>query len=288
TPAMFKSAPDQSTQLPVKRVGISLGHFGDFYHWVMAAPWWQFLLTAALAYLCINVTFASVYLLGGDAILNARPASFVDAFIFSFQTSTTIGYGYLLPKTPFAHVVVMFDVIVGILYVAVVTGLAFAKFARPRPRVVFSDKALIVDYENNQKALVFRVANGRSTQIVNAEVTVGLIRKNPNPHAGLVRRMYELDLVANQSPFFALSWMVVHVIDEHSPLFGLNEAQIKSEQIRVHATFVGIDDVYAQTVHWWHAYTAEHIVFANKFVDMVTFNSDDSAIIDYTKIHLYE
>ena len=285
---MFKSDSEHNQLLEIKRVGISPGHFSDFYHWVMAASWWKFLFAVAICYLCINMTFATVYLLGGDVILNARPQSFVDAFIFSFQTSTTIGYGFLLPKTPYAHAVVMLDVIVGILYVAVVTGLAFAKFARPRPRVIFSDKALIVDYENGYKALVFRVANGRATQVVNAEVTVGLIRKNQHQNASISRRMYDLKLEMNHSPFFALSWTVVHVIDESSPLYGITEQEIADERIRLHATFVGIDDVYAQTVHWWHAYTADHIVFANKFVDMVTFNDDDSVIIDYTKIHLYE
>ena len=274
--------------LDIKRVGIARGHFGDFYHWVLAAPWWKFLLSVAICYLCINMTFATIYLLGGDVILNARPRSFVDAFIFSFQTSTTIGYGYFLPKTSYAHVVVMMDVIVGILYVAVVTGLAFAKFARPRPRVVFSDKALIVDYKDGYKALIFRVANGRSTQIVNAEVTLGLIRVNKDGNANIARRMYDLELETNHSAFFALSWTVVHVINESSPLYGITPEEIADEHIRLHATFVGIDDVYAQTVHWWHAYLAEHVVFANKFVDMVTFNADDSVIIDYTKIHLYE
>ena len=285
---MSKNEQNSSGLIDVERVGVSRGHYGEFYHWVMAAPWWQFLLAMAFIYLLINMSFATVYLLGGDVILNARPDSFIDAFIFSFQTSTTIGYGYFLPGTPYAHTVVMFDVIIGILYVAVVTGLAFAKFARPRPRVIFSDRALIVDYEGGNKALVFRVANGRSTQVVNAEVTVGVIRANRAPDAYITRRMYDLDLVTDHSPFFALSWMIVHVIDQDSPLYGITAEQLDAEGVRIHATFVGIDDVYAQTVHWWHAYTADQIVFAKKFVDMVTFNPDDSVILDYTKIHLYE
>lgn len=274
--------------LNVRRVGISAGHVRDFYHWVMVAPWWLFVISAGVFYMCVNATFATTYLLGGDSILNARPGSFVDAFIFSFQTSTTIGYGYFLPKTPYAHVVVMFDVIVGILYVAVVTGLAFAKFARPRPRVLFSDHALIVDYEGGKKALVFRVANGRATQVVNAEISVGLIRKNQAPDAYIGRRMFDLKLETNKSHFFALSWTVAHVIDETSPLFAMSAADIAEEQVRIHATFVGIDDVYAQTVHWWHAYAYDKIVFASGFTDMVSFEADDSVTIDYTKLHEFE
>ena len=81
---------------------------------------------------------------------------------------------------------------------------------------------------------------------------------------------------------------VIHVIDEHSPLYGLDADDLIREHVRVHVTFTGIDDVYAQTVHWWHGYKAEEIVFANRFVDMVTFETDDSAVIDYTKIHQYE
>lgn len=277
------------SNLVVKRVGISRGHFGDFYHWVMASPWWQFMVFAAACYMCINATFATIYFFSGDAILNARENSFVDAFIFSFQTSTTIGYGYLLPKSPLAHFVVMFDVIVGILYVAVVTGLAFAKFARPRPKLLFSDKALIVDYEGGYKALVFRVANGRATQIVNAEVTVGLIRSNTAENPYIARRMFDLTLQNNRSAFFALSWNVVHVIDETSPLWGIEQpSQLMSEEVRIHATFVGIDDVYAQTVHWWQAYTAEQIVFASRFEDMLSFQPDGSVIIDYAKINEYQ
>jgi inward rectifier potassium channel len=191
--------------LKVRRIGISRGYFGDFYHWVMAARWWQLILAAGVLYMAVNASFATLYYLGGDTILNARPNSFVDAFIFSFQTSTTIGYGYFLPKTAYAHFIVMFDVIVGILYVAVVTGLAFAKFARPRPRVLVSDKALIVDYEAGKKALIFRVANGRATQVVNASVNVGLIRKSQSNNPYIARRMHELKLEVSNSPFFALS-----------------------------------------------------------------------------------
>ena len=155
TQANMFNPTSMDRDLKVRRIGISRGYFADFYHWVMAAAWWQLILAAGIFYMCINASFATLYYLGGDTILNARPKSFVDAFIFSFQTSTTIGYGYLLPKTPYAHFIVMFDAIVGILYVAVVTGLAFAKFARPRPRVLFSDRALVVDYEDGYKALVF-------------------------------------------------------------------------------------------------------------------------------------
>lgn len=214
------------SNLRIKQIGIARGYFGDFYHWVMAAPWWQLVAAASLLYMCVNASFATLYLLETDSSLNARPGSFVEAFVFSFQTSTTIGYGFLLPKTPYAHVVVMFDVIIGILYVAVVTGLAFAKFARPRPRVLFSNKALSVDYEDGLKALVFRVANGRSTQVVNAGVTMGLIRKNLAATTHIARRMQELRLVTNQSPFFALSWGIVHVIQERSPLYGPSMEQI--------------------------------------------------------------
>ncbi len=100
--------------------------------------------------------------------------------------------------------------------------------------------------------------------------------------------MHELKLETNTSPFFALSWTVVHVIDEFSPLFGLEKQQLLEEKIRIHITFVGIDDVYAQTVHCWHAYTADQVVFAKRFIDMITFQPNDSVTIDYTKIHQYE
>ena len=81
---------------------------------------------------------------------------------------------------------------------------------------------------------------------------------------------------------------MVHVIDEQSPLFGLSPEEFEAESVRVHVTFVGIDDIYAQTVHWWHGYSASQIKVAKRFVDMVTFQPDESVVIDYTKIDQYE
>jgi len=271
-------------RLNVKFIGMKGSLFRDFYYYALRVTWPTFLFMSVLAYLAINTCFATLYYLNGDAILNADPDSYIDAFIFSFQTSTTIGYGYLLPKSGYGHTVVMFDVFSGLLFVAVLTGLVFARFSRPSARVVFSENMLISKHKD-QEILLFRVANGRRSYIVNAEVDITLVMKEEDESSLLDWRFHDLVLVRDHTPVFGMTWSIMHVIDDASPLFGLSAERMAELEIDLVVSIVGVEDVFAQTVHIRHSYSDSHILFNKKFVDAVTETKKGGRVIDFTRFN---
>ena len=226
-----------------------------------------------------------MYYFAGDSILNATPGSFLDAYMFSFQTSSTLGYGYLLPKTTFANILVVFDSLSGLLYVALVTGLIFSKFARPTLKVIFSDKAIITDYDG-VPTLMFRVANGRETNIVNASIKVIALKPYTTKEGIEMRRYYPLKLVSDFAPLFTITWTVMHPITKDSPLYGLSTEDILQDEITLILSFTGVDDVMAQSTHANYSYKAQSIVRAKKFADIISVEGDTRTINldDFNKI----
>ena len=274
-----------SRTINVHTKGLHSSFISDFYYRVMIATWPQFFTGAILVYLCINAGFALVYFLGGDMILNARPNSFIDAYIFSFQTSTTIGYGYLLPKNGVTHAIVMVDVFSGLLFVAVLTGLVFARLAKPRASVLFS-KQVLINQHCGQPALLVRLANGRKrSTIVNCHVSAVLIIEDRDPESIFERRFVDLKLERDNVPIFALTWTLVHTIDEQSPLYGLDKAAIESFGTILIITLDGIEDIFAQTVHTNHIYEAKQFLFNKHFANILSQHKDGGRMIDYTRFH---
>lgn len=268
----------------IKRIGTPPNRVGDFYHNLMRMPWWQFFILFSITYLAINIFFASLYFFEGSNILNARPDSFWDAFLFSFQTSSTIGYGHLLPKTNYAHAVVIFDSLSGILFVAIATGLAFAKFSRPSARVLFT-KNIILTHMNGQKALQFRMGNARKSEIVSAEIEFIMSRPETTKEGMSFRKIYDLKLERNHSPLFSFSWLVTHVIDETSPLYSYEINDYKEAQLIFIVSLTGIDDIFSQTVHNRNFYIGDDVIEAKQFQDVMGVDSQGIAYIDYSIFH---
>src|SRR5262249_27800340 len=152
------------------------------------------------------------YLAGGRCLENARPGSFGDAFFFSVQTMATVGYGKITPLTTYANVLVTAETLMGVLGFAMATGLFFSKFARPTARVLFSRRA-VVQRRGGKPYLVFRMANRRSNQIVEAQLKVTLVRAE-TVDGEQMRRFHELELVRSRHPVLALTWTAFHLIDE--------------------------------------------------------------------------
>lgn len=279
-----KHLPPKSPEIRIIHEGLHRTYFRDLYYWVLKKPWSYFLFGSAFLYLSLNGLFAALILLEPGNIANARPGSYWDAFVFIFQTSATIGYGHYLPQTTYAHIIVIADAIASMLYVALNTGLAFAKFSRPSARVIFSHQALIAPYDG-VPTLMFRMGNGRSTQIVDASIEVVALKPYTSLEGHSMRRFMPIQLERNHSPVFALTWLVFHKIDEKSPLYGLKAEDLEREQIELFVSFKGIDDVFAQTVHASYRYTAKEIIFGRKYVDIVDVLPDGYRKIHFDRFH---
>jgi inward rectifier potassium channel len=252
----------------IERVGDSSRVWDDVYHRLLAAKWRWLLLTVLVVYLGMNAVFATLYLLGGDCLENARPGSITDAFFFSVQTMATIGYGKMVPRTPYANVVVSLEALFGLVSTAMATGLMFAKFARPSARVMFSSKALMVT-RDGVDSLVFRMANARGNQIVEAALHVTLLRAEITVEGERVRRFHDLALARASNPVFVLSWTAVHPISRTSPLHDATPARLAEWDAAVIVSMVGMDETSGQAVHARHSYAASDLVWGERFVDII-------------------
>ena len=269
----------------VVRVGAKQGGYtDDAYHFLLQASWPRVMLLVASIYLGINVLFAGLYLAGGDNIAGARPGSFVDSFFFSVQTFSTIGYGVMSPKNYYAHVVVMLEAFVGLVTVAMATGLMFAKFSRPTARVLFSDKMVIAP-RNGKPTLMFRLANERANDIIEASFRLTVLKPEVSAEGERMRRMHELVLVRGDTPLFTLTFQALHVIDDTSPIHGMTPEQVASDHLRFIVTVTGLDATFATTINARRIYEAEDIVYNARFADVLRNLPDGQLELDYRKFH---
>ena len=242
----------------------------DVYHFILTIPWSVFFLMMAAVYLAINTAFAGLYLLSPNGILHEHPNSFLDAFFFSVQTFGSIGYGVLAPSSNYVNFMVSFESFVSLMYAAIATGLLFARFSRPFARVVFSNVAVVVPFDGTP-TLMFRAANQRANQILDAMATVSLARQMTTKEGISMRRFEELRLVRARSPLFSLSWTIMHPIDETSPLYGATIDTFYDQGMEIIVLLSGMDETLSQVIYARQAYTADDILFDRRFVDVLHF-----------------
>lgn len=265
------------------RIGTPAELRGDFYSFFMDGPWSRLVISLVLAYLAVNAFFAGLYLLEPGALANARAGTFSDAFFFSVQTFSTIGYGVMTPRTPYGNLVVTAEAAVGLLSAAFATGLMFAKAARPRSSALFS-RPMILTLRNGAPCLVFRVGNARGNDVVDATVSVTALKEEVTMEGHHMRRQHDLKLVRDRSPFFTLTWVVMHEITKESPLYGVDWANPK-DLVAIVTTLSGHDGTYGQTTYARHAYGPEDVRVGHRFVDVLSQLPNGRMMVDYAKFH---
>jgi inward rectifier potassium channel len=249
----------------------------------MAGPWSRLIVSLVFMYLATNVCFAGLYLLEPGSINNAHSKSFADAFYFSVQTFSTIGFGVLTPATPYGNIVVTAEAAVGLLGAALATGLMFAKATRPRSSALFSNVAVVTQHEGIP-TLIFRVGNARGNDVVDATISVTALRDEISAEGNHLRRQRDLKLLRSRSPFFVMTWVVLHPIDDESPLRDVDWDNPQN-LLAVVATLVGHDGTYGQTTYARQLYTPDKIRHHHRFVDVISQLPDGRLMIDYTQFH---
>ena len=253
------------------------------YHLILTLPWLGFIVIVSLIYLVLNIGFAGLYLLGGDCIVNGN-SSFQDAFFFSVQTLAGIGYGVLSPKTTYANDIVVIEAITSLFAIALLTGLSFARFSRPTARVMFSKFAVIMP-QNNLPTLLFRAANQRRNQMLEAQVRLSLSRDEVTTDGHHVRRFYELQVLRSYNPTFSLSWTLMHSINEQSPLYGFSAESLAESQSQIIVSLSGIDETVSQNVHARHTYGANSIILNHQLVDIIHIVDERNRYINFSYFH---
>jgi inward rectifier potassium channel len=256
----------------------------DFYVVLLEASWWEFLSGLGVFFLVINAIFAGLYMLDPHWLSNVRPGSFADTYFFSVQTFTTLGYGRIAPESLYANVVVVVEAFAGILNIALASGLVFARVSRPRARVLFSHPAVISLHEG-RPTLMFRVANQRGNQIMEAEVSVNLARQHVTREGTTMRQFEELPLVRRSTPLFALTWTVMHVLNEHSPLHGADRESLIAQQAELIVLLSGTDETYGEKIYARHSYIPHDIHWNRRFTDILSLGPKGRRVVDLARFH---
>ena len=275
---------------PHERIGsdniIRVGEYkdtkGHWYYSLMQSSWLELSLKLTLGYFVCCLAFAIAYLLDGEA-LNVE-LTWTQALAFSVQTFSTIGYGALYPNSDFAHTLVFIESFAGIGYVAVVTGLLFAKVSHPVSRILFSNQLIFHTFDK-KPTLSIRLANTQGTNIVDAKVGLYLLRREVNKEGLELNRIYDLELVRDHSPLFALSWNIFHTIDKQSPLYGMSKKEIEENIIYFIVTLQGHERMYNQQIYDRHTYDKSSLVWDRTFVDVVTRNEHQQVVLKLTHFH---
>jgi inward rectifier potassium channel len=270
----------------IRIVGDRRAPLRDFYHALLAFPWWVTIAAISGAFLAANALFGVIYLMVGG-VAHAGPTSFGDAFFFSVQTMGTVGYGAMFPQSTGANLVVTAESITGLTLTALATGLVFAKFSRSTARLIFTEKAAIGPM-NGVPTLSFRLGNQRGNQIVDAQIKVVLVRTEQTSEGKTFYRMLDLSLTRQRALSLSRSWNALHVIDPQSPLYGETPASLAAREIELQVLVVGLDDATMQTVHGGHRYFARDILWGHRLADVLSETPDGHMLLDLRQFQRLE
>jgi inward rectifier potassium channel len=263
---------------PVLRTGTTNSVKRDLYYYVLESSWPRVFVLFFSFYLFSNLAFALFYYIIPNALLGKESISFMDSFYFSVQTMATIGYGALSPQGHLANLLVTIEAAFGLIGVAVITGLVFAKISKPHAKIRFSKNIIISPFEG-VPCLSFRIGNLRGNDIVEANISVSALIDEVSPEGQRLRRIYDLKLKRSYTPFFNLTWSLFHPIDEDSPL--KNFESIKDNLQAISVTVTGHDGTFSTTVYSRHLYYPEDFSWGSYFKDIITTHQDGSLEINY-------
>jgi inward rectifier potassium channel len=285
-------APGEQSKSRVVRIGareietrgLAAGFWTDLYHRSLTVYWPVFFATAAAIFIALNAVFAVFYWLGKDPIANVSADLPMSLFYFSIETLATVGYGDMHPQTDYGHLIATIEIFTGMSFLAVMTGLIFARFSRPRARFLFAENP-VVTVQQGKPTLMIRVANARNNTISQATARLWLFRLE-NMHEGhQLRRYYELKLDRREHPMFSLSWTLFHVIDETSHLYGLTPDDLAAMEGAFALNLSGVDDNSAQQLYARQLYSYRDIRWNYRYQDITSLSAEGRLVLDYSLFH---
>ena len=264
--------------------GISRPIFQDLYHYCMTVTWPRLFASIALYFLVFDVLFGWLYYLVPGCIANVNPPGFIGSFFFSVETLATVGYGDMHPQTYYGHLISMIEIFVGVMTLALITGLMFSRFSRPTARFIFANNAVIFPM-NGKMTLMLRAANARQNIIQEASAHLRLLRDEVTTEGYEIRRVIDLPLVRAQQPVFVLGWNMMHTIDENSPLYGATAETLEEASSTLVLSLRGTDEATGHTLMARKEYPTKAILFNTAFRDTLETTQDGTLVFDYSKFH---
>jgi len=263
----------------------------DTYQSLIKMSWARFFALTFIFIICLNIVFAIVYvLIGVEHLAGNQEGDFwqnlSDAFFFSFQTFTTVGYGYISPIGKLTNFVAVIESATGLMVVAIITGLLYGRFSKPSMRLLFSENALISPYKDGW-ALMFRVVNLRKSTLleVSASVALTLLIKDAIENK---RKYYRLDLEISHIEFFPATWTLVHPINDKSPIKSLDIKSLNKEDLEIVIQLKAFDDTFAQHVHSRYSYQGDEVIAGAKFKPASRIDKNGDLVIPLNEFHNFE
>jgi inward rectifier potassium channel len=195
-----------------------------------------------------------------------------------------VGYGDMHPQTVYGHTIAAIQIFIGMVYLALLTGVVFARFSRPRARFLFANVGVVRPIDG-RITLMLRAANARQNAIVEASARLRLVHDWTSSEGYPLRRIVDLPLVRDEQPLFLLGWNLMHVIDATSPLAGHTSESLAAIRATLSLTLSGTDQTTGQVLVSRHEYGSEAIRWNHSFVDVLSTEDDGTTRYDYTRFH---
>ncbi len=263
--------------------GVARYDWTDPYRLAVELSWPQFLALLFAVYLTVTALFGIAYTLIPGAVANARPHVFADHFFFSLETLATVGYGYMYPATIYGHMIAGAEILIGVTFTAILTGLTFGRFSKPRAKFIYADHPVVTTH-NGRATLMLRVGNGRAGVLADARVKIGVLVSEVTTEGARFRRTHELSLARHTIPVFPLTWTIMHEINEDSPLAGLTKETFKAADVRMFVSLEARDPLLAMVVHDLRDYAPSDVIFGVRYVDMIGEDEKGRPCADMGKI----
>jgi inward rectifier potassium channel len=268
------------------------GSWRDYHPYLqmLSMSWAQFFSAILGAYVVLNLLFALVYFALGPGQLKGAEAAtetdrFLNDFFFSTHTLTTVGYGNIVPATIMANIVASLEALAGLMSVALGTGLMFGRFSRPSAKIAFSDHILMAPYQD-MGSLQFRIVNLRPNILMELEANLVLMTVE-GPPGNLTRRFQPLKLERDTIYFLALTWTIVHPLDETSPLFGKTAEDLERLQAEFVVLIKAFDDTFSQSVHARYSYRYDELTWQAKFQPAFEIDGSGNMILNVDRVGRY-
>ncbi|MGB0391685.1 MAG: ion channel [Salibacteraceae bacterium] len=296
----FSSIPENSGNrlvnknglVNIKRTGLSFSQTFSIFHWLINMSWTQFFTFTFVGYILVNIAFGILYVAFGiEGLSGNHPeklmGQFLDAFYFSSQTLTTLGYGAVSPVAPAHNILATLESFLGLLSFATTSGLLYGRFSKPQAKMLFTKNALISPYKTGERGLMVRLVNKNDDQLINVNASLTLSWLD-DVEGTRTRRFKKLDLEISHIDMLASSWTVVHPISENSPFIGWNKDTLSDLKIEMILQVDAYDQTYSQQIHTRTSYRYDEFIWGAKFRSVLGSNEDGQSILKLDEFDDYD
>lgn len=259
------------------------GNVVHLYHSLIHMSRWAFLLRVVLFYAAMNAIFACMYVAAGIENIGISHSNLLqdllNAFYFSSQTMTTVGYGKMSPSGNLTSIIASIESLVGLLSFALATGLLYGRFSKPKSSITFSDKAIIAPYKDIS-GMMFRLANKKSSELLELEARVLLSYVDSD----MKRRYFPLELERSTVYFLPMNWTVVHPIVKDSPLYDKTAEDLEKLQAEIIVMVKAFDTTFSGIIHSRTSFASEEIHWDVKFTLPYRYKSNGGVEFNINKL----